>query len=52
MPTTINEFISSMSKAKGFARLSKFEVEDNTRSSQEYSCTSDKGCEIVDLVKE
>ena len=32
--------------------LSEFEVEDNTRGSQEYSCTSDKGCEIVDLVKE
>ena len=27
MPRTINEFISSMSKAEGFARLSQFEVE-------------------------
>ena len=28
--------------------LSKYEVEDNTRGSQEYACTGDK-CEIVDL---
>ena len=27
MPRTINEFISSMSKAEGFARLAQFEVE-------------------------
>ena len=46
------EFVKAMPKNIDWVGLSKFEVEDNTRSSQEYSCTSDKGCEIVDLVKE
>ena len=46
------EFIKAMPKNIDWIGLSEFEVEDNTRGSQEYSCTSDKGCEIVDLVKE
>ena len=41
-----------MPKNIDWVGLSKFEVEDHTRSSQEYSCTSDKGCEIVDIAQE
>ena len=43
------EFIKAMPKNIDWIGLSEFEVEDNTRGSQEYSCTSDKGCEIVDI---
>jgi len=42
------EAVSKMPKDIDWNELSKYEVEDNTRGSQEYACTGDK-CEIVDL---
>ncbi len=42
------EMASRMPKDIDWDELSKYEVEDNTRGSQEYACTGDK-CEIVDL---
>ena len=41
-------FIKAMPKNIDWAGLNKFEEEDHTRGSQEYSCTGDK-CEIVDI---
>ena len=46
-----NEYLQMMDKMPGdidWDELSKYEVEDNTRGSQEYACTGDK-CEVVDL---
>jgi ribonucleoside-diphosphate reductase alpha chain len=45
------EFIKTMPKNIDWVGLSKFEVEDHTRSSQEYACSGDK-CEIVDIQTE
>jgi len=45
------EFIKTMPKNIDWVGLSKFEVEDHTRSSQEYACSGDK-CEIVDIQME
>ena len=33
----------------GTDALSKYETQDHTTASQEYACTSEKGCEIVDI---
>ena len=46
-----NEYLQALDKMPkeiDWDELSKYEVEDNTRGSQEYACTGDK-CEIVDL---
>jgi len=46
-----NEYLQMMDKMPqdiNWNELSIYEVEDNTRGSQEYACTGDK-CEIVDL---
>jgi ribonucleoside-diphosphate reductase alpha chain len=43
-----NAMLSKMPQDINWNELSIYEVEDNTRGSQEYACTGDK-CEIVDL---
>ena len=46
-----NQYLEMMDKMPqdiNWNELSIYEVEDNTRGSQEYACTGDK-CEIVDL---
>jgi ribonucleoside-diphosphate reductase alpha chain len=43
-----DEFMKTMPKDINWDGLSKYEVEDNTRGSQEYACSGDK-CEIVDI---
>ena len=42
------EMLDTMPKDIDWNELSKYELEDNTRGSQEYACTGDK-CEIVDI---
>ena len=43
-----NTMVAKFPKDIDWDELSKYEVEDNTRGSQEYACTGDK-CEIVDI---
>jgi len=46
-----NEYLQALDKMPkdiDWNELSKYEIEDNTRGSQEYACTGDK-CEVVDL---
>ena len=43
-----NAMVAKMPTDIDWNELSKYEVEDNTRGSQEYACTGDK-CEVVDL---
>ena len=42
------EMLKKMPKDIDWNELSKYELNDNTRGSQEYACTGDK-CEIVDI---
>ena len=43
-----NDMVKKMPTDIDWNELSKYEVEDNTRGSQEYACTGDK-CEVVDI---
>ena len=43
-----NAMVANMPTDIDWNELSKYEVEDNTRGSQEYACTGDK-CEVVDI---
>ena len=43
-----NAMVAQMPTDIDWNELSKYEVEDNTRGSQEYACTGDK-CEVVDI---
>ena len=43
-----NAMVAKMPTDIDWNELSKYEVEDNTRGSQEYACTGDK-CEVVDI---
>ena len=43
-----NEMRKKMPKDIDWNELSKYEIHDNTRGSQEYACTGDK-CEVVDI---
>ena len=38
-----------MPKKVNWGTLAEFETQDYTSSSQEFACTSEKGCEIVDI---
>jgi hypothetical protein len=38
-----------MPKSVDWSSLAKFEGEDRTAGSQEFACSADKGCEIVDI---
>ena len=44
-----NELKKKMPEKVNWATLAKFETQDYTNSSQEFACTSEKGCEIVDI---
>jgi len=44
-----SELIKQMPKVVDWSTLSKYETQDHTTASQEYACTSEKGCEIVDI---
>ena len=44
-----SELINQMPKVVDWSTLSKYETQDHTTASQEYACTSEKGCEIVDI---
>ena len=40
---------NKMPKKVNWATLAEFETQDYTNASQEFACTSEKGCEIVDI---
>jgi len=44
-----NELLKQMPKNVNWASLSEYETQDYTSASQEFACTSEKGCEIVDI---
>jgi len=44
-----NELKNKMPKKVNWATLAEFETQDYTNASQEFACTSEKGCEIVDI---
>jgi ribonucleoside-diphosphate reductase alpha chain len=44
-----DELLSKMPKKVNWGTLAEFETQDYTSSSQEFACTSEKGCEIVDI---
>jgi len=44
-----NELEKKMPKKVNWAALAEFETQDYTSASQEFACTSEKGCEIVDI---
>jgi len=44
-----NELLKQMPKKVNWASLSDYESQDYTSASQEFACTSEKGCEIVDI---
>ena len=46
--TTYKEFLSKLPEAIDWTKLSDFEKEDNTKSSQTFACTGET-CEIVDV---
>ena len=46
--TTYKEFLSKLPEAIDWTKLSDFEKEDNTKSSQTYACSGET-CEIVDV---
>jgi len=43
------ELLNKMPKDVNWASLAEFETQDYTSASQEFACTSEKGCEIVDI---
>jgi ribonucleoside-diphosphate reductase alpha chain len=45
------ELVSNSPQSIDWARLSEYELEDNTDSSQTLACSSDTGCEIVDITR-
>lgn len=44
-----NDLISKMPKTINWTELNMFEAEDNTSGMQTLACSSDQGCEIVDI---
>ena len=44
-----NELSEKMPKDVNWASLAEYETQDYTSASQEFACTSEKGCEIVDI---
>ena len=38
-----------MPKDVNWASLAEYETQDYTSASQEFACTSEKGCEVVDI---
>ena len=44
-----NELLKQMPKNVNWASLADYETQDYTSASQEFACTSEKGCEIVDI---
>ena len=45
---TYDTLISSMPETIDFAKLNEYELEDNTKGTQEFSCVGDV-CEVVDV---
>ena len=43
------ELLNKMPKKVDWSSLSNYETQDYTSASQEFACTSEKGCEIVDI---
>ena len=43
------ELLDKMPKKVNWASLAEYETQDYTSASQEFACTSEKGCEIVDI---
>ena len=43
------ELLDKMPKDVNWASLAEYETQDYTSASQEFACTSEKGCEIVDI---
>ena len=43
------ELLNKMPKDVNWASLAEFETQDYTSASQEFACTSEKGCEVVDI---
>ena len=43
------ELLKQMPKKVNWASLANYETQDYTSASQEFACTSEKGCEIVDI---
>jgi ribonucleoside-diphosphate reductase alpha chain len=43
------ELLGQMPKDVNWASLAEYETQDYTSASQEFACTSEKGCEIVDI---
>ena len=43
------ELLNKMPKKVNWASLAEYETQDYTSASQEFACTSEKGCEIVDI---
>ena len=44
-----NELSKQMPKNVNWASLADYETQDYTSASQEFACTSEKGCEVVDI---
>jgi len=44
-----NELKNKMPKKVNWSSLADYETQDYTSASQEFACTSEKGCEIVDI---
>ena len=44
-----NELMEKMPMNVDWSALSNYETQDQTSASQEFACTSEKGCEIVDI---
>ena len=43
------ELLDKMPKNVNWASLADYETQDYTSASQEFACTSEKGCEVVDI---
>ena len=43
------ELLDKMPKDVNWASLAEYETQDYTSASQEFACTSEKGCEVVDI---
>ncbi len=44
-----NKLLKEMPKDVNWSSLADFETQDYTSASQEFACTSEKGCEVVDI---
>jgi len=44
-----NKLVKEMPKDVNWSSLADFETQDYTSASQEFACTSEKGCEVVDI---